>query len=129
MQIKAKTVINAELFVQTEIDGFQIITEAPVSAGGTGRYPPATRLVIASLLNCSLSDVKAFLQARGIPINGLELDFTGIVEEGFYKEIQFILTLPKDFPEKYQNAVEKAIEACTVKKIMKNLPEIKLTIQ
>jgi ribosomal protein S12 methylthiotransferase accessory factor len=129
MQIKAKTVINAESFVQTEIDGFQIITEAPVSAGGTGRYPPATRLVIASLLNCSFSDVKAFLLARGIPVDGLEMEFAGTFEEGIYKEMEFILTLPRDFPEKYLNAVEKAIDACTVKKIMKNLPDIKLNIQ
>jgi len=129
MQINAKTIINTESFVETEIDGFKIITEAPVAAGGTGRYPPATRLVIAALLNCSFSDVKAFLQARNIPTDGLEMKFLGTLEEGVYKEIQFVLTLPKDFPGKYLYAIEKAIDSCTVKKIMKNLPEIKLNIQ
>lgn len=128
MEMKAKTLINAESFVETEIDGFKIITEAPVSAGGSGKYPPATRLVIAALLNCSLSDVKAFLLARGIPVDGLEMDFVGTIEEGVYTKMQFNLTLPKDFPDKYLNAVEKAISTCAVKKIMKNLPEIDLQL-
>lgn len=129
MRMTAKTVINEDAFVQTDIDGFRVITEAPVSAGGSGKYPPATRLVVASLLNCSFSGVKSFLQARGIPTDGLEMSFTGELEDGVYKQMRFDLTLPKDFPGKYLNAVEKAVEACAVKKIMKNLPDIQLTLQ
>ena len=44
MKMQAKTAINAESFVQTDIDGFQVITEAAVSNGGSGTYPPANEI-------------------------------------------------------------------------------------
>lgn len=129
MKMQARTAINAESFVQTDIDGFQVITEASVSNGGSGTYPPATRLAIAALLNCSLTSVRYFLDAKGIPTDRLALEFSGNIEEGIYTNMRFDITLPPELPPQYLRAIEKILNTCSVKKIMKNLPEIELVLK
>ena len=129
MKMQAKTAINAAHFVQTDIDGFQVITEPAVSHGGTGKYPPATRLAVAALLNCSLTSVRYFLEAKGIPTDQLALEFTGNIEDGIYTDMRFDLTLPEELPHIYHRAIEKILDTCSVKKIIKNLPEIELVLK
>lgn len=80
--------------------------------------------MIAALLNCSFSSVKAFCQKREIPLEGLEMDFTGEFEDGAYSSMRFSLRLPQGFPEKYEGTPDKIFDTCAVKKIMKSLPEI-----
>lgn len=113
----------------TEMDGFLMATEPPVAAGGSGQYPPATRMVIAALLNCTFSSLKAFCDKRDIPTDDLRMDFTGNYDEGVYKDMAFLVTLPKDFPEKYRDGLDRVFATCAVKKIMKNLPEIEVKLQ
>ncbi len=129
MKMHARTAINAESLVQTDIDGYQVITEAAVSNGGSGKYPPATRLAVAALLNCSLSSVKYFLEAKDIPTDRLALEFAGNIEEGIYTDMRFDLTLPPELPPQYHRAIQKILNTCSVKKIMKNLPEIEVVLK
>lgn len=129
MEMTATTKINSETSVATEIDGYVIATEPPVAAGGTGLYPPATRMVIAALLNCSFSQVKAFCKKREISTEGLELKFRGEMDDGIYTDMDFDLVLPEDFPEKYRESISRVFDSCAVKKIMKNLPDINVNLQ
>lgn len=129
MKMQARTTINAEHFVQTDIEGYQVVTEASVSNGGSGKYPPATRLAVAALLNCSLSSVRYFLDAKGIPTDRLALEFTGEIEDGIYTDMRFDLILPEELPPQYRRAIEKILNTCSVKKIMKNLPEIEVILK
>jgi uncharacterized OsmC-like protein len=129
MKMQARTAINAESFVQTDIDGFQVITEAAVSNGGSGKYPPATRLAVAALLNCSLSSVRYFLEAKGIPTDRLALEFAGNIEEGIYTDMRFDLTLPPELPPRYHRAIENILQTCSEKKIKKKLTEKELVVK
>lgn len=126
MEMTATTRIISATAVATEMDGFIMATEPPVQAGGSGKYPPATRLVVAALLNCSFSAVKAFCESRSLSTEGLEMTFTGQNEDGIYTNMTFSLKLPADYPEKFEGTLEKILATCAVKKIMKNLPDIEL---
>lgn len=128
MEMTAVTRINSETSVATEIDGYVIATEPPVAAGGSGLYPPATRMVVAAMLNCSFSEMKAFCIKREIPLEGLELRFHGTVEGGVYTSMNYDVQLPEGFPDKYKESVGRVFDACSVKKIMMNLPEIQVGI-
>lgn len=129
MEITAVTKICSQTAVETTIDGFSVITEPPVAAGGTGQYPPATRLAIAALLNCSFSAVRTFCEKREISTEGLQMDFSGSFEDGVYKEITFALSLPLEFPEKYRNSLGNVLDSCAVKNMVKNLPVIQLSLK
>lgn len=129
MEIIARTIVNSEALAQTEIDGHVVITEAPVQAGGSGKYPPATRLFIASLLNCTMSGLQAFFETRDLLTEGLAIDFSGEMEKGVYKTIHLEVTLPEGFPEKYLAAVNKTIESCSVKRTILNMPTIETEIK
>ncbi len=128
MEMTAVTRINSETSVATEIDGYVIATEPPASAGGSGLHPPATRMVVAAMLNCSFSELKAFCKKREIPLEGLELRFRGTVEDGVYTSMNYDVKLPEEFPDKYRESLGRVFDACAVKKIMKNLPEIEVGI-
>ena len=129
MDLSAKTKIVSKLGVATEVDGYTIISEPSVAKGGSLDHPTPVRLFIASLLNCTLMTVKSFCSAREIPTEGLELDFKGELEEEIYKDMEIIMTLPKGFPEKYRNSISDIAATCTVKKLIKNLPEIRFSVK
>ena len=128
MWIEADTKVNVDESISTIIENYELTTEAPVAYGGSGRFPPATRMVIASILNCSLSAVKGFCKKREIPISGLTMKFRGDYDEGVYKNMSCVISLPADFPEKYRDSVPRIFDACDVKKIIRNLPTIDLTV-
>lgn len=128
MEMTAITKIVSQSTVATEIDGYTIATEPPVSAGGSGQFPPATRMVIASLLNCTFSGLKAFCVKRDIPVDELKMEFKGNVEDGIYTSMELAITLPAEFPEKYKASIGNIIDTCAVKKIIRNLPEPTFTI-
>ncbi len=128
MEMTAKTKMSGASAVTTVIDGYTITTEPPVAAGGSGEFPPATRLVVAALLNCIFTGFKSFCQTRNIPIDELEMDFSGDMEEGVYQSMSLRLHLPKAFPEEYKGALQKVLETCAVKKIASHLPQIQLNL-
>ena len=119
----------SESAVATEIEGFTIASGPPAPEGSESQYPPATRLVIAALLNCTFSNLKVFCEKREIPTEGLAMDFGGEYEEGIYRDMTFTVHLPQAFPDKYRASLDKIFSACSVKKIMQNLPEIQIEIQ
>lgn len=128
MRIEAETKVNDDESVTTVIENHALTTEAPIAAGGSGKYPPATRMAIASMLNCSLAAIKGFCKRREIPFAGLSMKFNGEFEEGVYTTMHCEVCLPVDFPEKYRTSIPRIFDACDVKKIMQNLPSIDFTI-
>lgn len=128
MEMIAMTKVHGPKSVVTEMDGYTLITEPPVAAGGSGQYPPATRMVVAALLNCIFSGFKSFCEKREIPTDSLMMEFHGDLEDGIYKAMELSLHLPQEFPEKYKDALGRVLETCAVKKIIKNIPNIYLNI-
>lgn len=63
-------------------------------------------------------------QARAIPVAGagLTLSPERDPETGLIGKITIEIDLPEDFPEKYEEAVKRAAELCTVKKHLNRPP-------
>ena len=118
--------------VNAEWNGRVIATDQPEGAGGEGAAPTPFDYFLASLGTCAGIYVLSFCQQREIATEGLALtqwmEFT-TTDDGKKKlaRVAIEITLPPGFPEKYHNAVVKAAELCTVKKVLMDPPEFAIT--
>ncbi|MFK5878727.1 MAG: OsmC family protein [Flavobacteriaceae bacterium] len=73
---------------------------------------------------CSAVFVKAFIEQRGLSLEGLVI--TQVMEydqrTNHVSEILIDIKLPADFPEKYTNAIKKVVNQCPVKQHLLNPP-------
>lgn len=103
--------------VDVEYKGFLIKTDQPVYAGGDGSAPQPFDLFLASIATCAGIYALSFCQNRGIPtekaqvVMGIEKNPETKMVERVSLEIQ----LPEEFPEKYKQAIIRAVEGCSVK--------------
>jgi ribosomal protein S12 methylthiotransferase accessory factor len=118
--------------VNAEMGGMVIPTDQPVEDGGEGTAPSPFIYFLSSLGTCAGIYVLGFCQQRDIDTTGLSLtqhmEF-GTDETGRKKlaKIRIEILLPPGFPEKYRNAIVKAAELCTVKKVISDPPEFEIT--
>lgn len=104
--------------VNAHLDGFTVLTDQPVKAGGEGSAPAPFALFLASLATCAGYYVKAFCASRQIPMEGvtLSMDTEYNPAEKMIGKIIIRIHVPADFPEKYDTAVVNAASICAVKK-------------
>ncbi len=111
--------------VYAEQNGFIIQTDQPVSGGGDGTAPAPYELFLASIATCGGIYVKGFCDSRGISADGIEL-FQNIKYDPVQQKVSQIIikiSVPKDFPEKYYDALVKSVNLCAVKKTINDAPE------
>ncbi|MFI5363617.1 MAG: OsmC family protein [Elusimicrobiota bacterium] len=115
--------------VSAEFDGFTVVTDQPVEAGGDGGAPAPFDLFLASLGTCAGIFVLSFCVKRGIATDGLEIRQTMEWDEVRHlaTKISLEISLPKDFPEKYRESILKTAELCTVKRHLLEPPRIELS--
>lgn len=114
--------------VNAEFNSRIIPTDQPLASGGDGSAPSPFEYFLASLGTCAGIYVLSFCQQRQIPTEGLALTQRMEFEtgDGGKKKLTMVaidIQLPTGFPEKYRNAVVKAAELCTVKKVIMDPPE------
>jgi ribosomal protein S12 methylthiotransferase accessory factor len=104
--------------------GFHIQTDQPVYQGGEGSTPAPFDLFLASIATCSGIYVLSFLQNRNLPTEDLMLTLRSEKnpETKRIERIFIDIHLPAEFPEKYTNAVIKAVDGCAVKTHIRNAP-------
>jgi putative redox protein len=119
-----KVVFGGGLKVDTEYHGHLIRTDQPVRDGGEGTAPSPFDLFLASLATCAGYYALAFCIGRGIPTAGLALSLVTEKEPGAKTigRMTIRISLPAGFPEKYREAIIKAVDACAVKAHIKNPP-------
>lgn len=112
--------------VNATIRGFTINTDQPISDGGENSAPSPFELFLASLGTCAGYFVVSFCQARNIPTEGIKMTQTVVRNEATHmvEKILIDISLPAAFPEKYRDAVIRAAESCTVKKVLAAPPQI-----
>jgi putative redox protein len=117
--------------VNVEYKGFVIETDQPVYAGGEGKAPAPFDLFLASIAACSGLYVLAFCQNRNIP-----LDSTSVVmrmhkndKKKMIEKIDIELWLPPGFPEKYENAVIRSVNMCSVKNHIIDAPLFEIVVK
>jgi len=112
------------LRINANYKGFVIETDQPTYAGGEGSAPSPFDLFLASIGTCSAYYVLAFCKERKISTKNASVILT-TERNPHTKRIERIsleINLPTEFPEKYKNAVLKAVDKCTVKKHILNAP-------
>lgn len=117
------------LRVDGAFKGFTVQTDQPVKDGGEGTAPAPFDLFLFSLATCAGFYVVSFCAERKIPTEGLGLTMTWEVNREIHiiGKIRIAITLPAGFPEKYEAAVIRAADLCTVKRTMLNPPAFEIT--
>ena len=112
--------------VQAAFDGHIVATDQPLKSGGEDSAPGPFDLFLASLATCAGYFILAFCDARGIPMDGIELVQTVEKEVGTNRLVGVTIQvrLPPTFPMSYRDAVLRAADSCKVKKVLAVPPEI-----
>jgi putative redox protein len=110
--------------VDAQYKGFSVKTDQPQKAGGDGSAPAPFDLFISSIGTCIGIFVLSFLQERDIPYKNTQiiLKTERNQKNHMISKISIDIHLPKDFPDKYRNAVKSAADLCSVKKHLTNPP-------
>lgn len=104
--------------VEAFFNGFTVRTDQPTAKGGGGTAPSPFDLFLASLGTCAGFYVLRFCQERQLETAGLsvrlatERDPTG----KRVARVRIEVDLPPGFPDKYVNAIVRAVDECAVKK-------------
>lgn len=118
------------LAVDAHLRGFVIPTDQPVKAGGEGEAPTPVDLFVASLATCAGFYALRFCRERSIDPEGLALSMDGEKDAatGLLSRLRIELTLPPDFPERYREAIGRAVDHCTVKRHLQNPPAFEVAV-
>lgn len=112
-----------------KIGGLTVRADQPVKDGGEGSAPSPFDLFLASIATCAGYYALAFCEKRGLATEGMRLAMRCPFDAATrrYARLEIELTLPAGFPEKYEAAVLKAMQACYVTKHITDPPEFVLT--
>jgi putative redox protein len=110
--------------VNVAFNGFEVKTDQPASSGGDNSAPAPFLVFLSSIATCSGWFLLRFLEARNLPLDGIELRMSTSMnkETKMLAEIRFMLSLPESFPKKYYKAVVNAIHQCAVTRTVLNPP-------
>jgi len=109
---------NGNKQVFADFNGFTVKTDQAVRGGGDGAYPEPFALFLASLGTCAGIYVKSFCDQRGIPTEQIKLTQEPKFDQvrHIIGEIDLIIHVPADFPEKYDGAMIQTASLCAVKR-------------
>lgn len=115
-------------------DGLQMLTDQPGADGNPGAAPSPFAYFLGSIGTCAGIYVLEFCNARKIPTEKVsltqniefELDPQG---KRRVSKVSMTINLPPEFPERYQKAIVKAAELCSVKKAIMHPPEFVVDYQ
>jgi len=112
--------------VSAHFRDFTVHTDQPVAGGGENTAPSPFELFLASIGTCAGFYVASFCQSRSIPTDNINIVQTVFRNDTTHmaEKVTLDIILPPDFPEKYQSAVIKAADTCTVKKHLSRPPKI-----
>lgn len=124
--------INVEfldkLRVKASFDDFSVIADQPIRYKGDGSAPGPFDYFLASSALCAAYFVKVYCVARDIPTEGIRVAQNNIVDpENRYKQIFKIqVELPETLTDKDRQGILRAIERCTVKKVVQEGPTFQI---
>ena len=110
--------------------GHTIRTDQPREAGGADAAMSPFDLFFASIATCMGFYALRFCQQRDLPTDGLGLTLAPVREESS-KHVSLVrieLELPAGFPEKYHEAIERAVDQCAVKKHIVEPPRFEINV-
>ena len=116
------------LKVDAKLKGHTIRTDQPVRAGGEDSAPSPFELFLGSIPTCAGIFALSFCNNKSISTEGMNISMELDKDKatGLISKIYLNLQLPKDFPKKYQSALIRSMELCSVKKHLHNPPEFEI---
>jgi len=109
--------------------GFRVRTDQPLAQGGEGTAPSPFDLFLAALGTCSGYYALRFCQQRNLDTDGLGLS-VAFERDAADKRVALVrvgITLPPTFPERYREALLRAVGQCTVKRHLEQPPRFEIT--
>jgi uncharacterized OsmC-like protein len=119
------------LKVSAQINDMIITTDQPEKSGGDNSGPSPFTLFTASLATCAGYFALKFCRSRKIDTEGmiLSMKYAWDNELKKYPQMDLELTLPPEFPDKYKDAIVRAMDQCVVKKHILDPPEIHVRVR
>lgn len=116
--------------IEAAIGNHVIRTDQSKDEGGEDSGPSPFGLLMASVACCSGVYAVRFCEKREISTEGMKMravcEFT---DKPFHMDKMTLeLTLPDGFPEKYKDAILRAMNLCAVKKNIIDAPEFETVI-
>ncbi|MBN1268143.1 MAG: OsmC family protein [Kiritimatiellae bacterium] len=116
--------------VDVELNGVTVRTDQSVKNGGEGSAAEPFTLFLASIAACAGVYALEFCQTRGLSTEGLSVVMSGErdPEKKRYMKFRIEVKTPEDFPDKYREAILRAVNLCSVKKHIVNPPEFEVAL-
>jgi ribosomal protein S12 methylthiotransferase accessory factor len=115
------------LAVAANFKGFTVVTDQPVTVGGADSAPTPFDLFFSAIGTCGGLYALRFCQQRGLDTSGLSVRLRTEEEEGRVSAVRLEVLLPETFPEKYRDAIVRAVDHCTVKRHILEAPRFEIT--
>jgi ribosomal protein S12 methylthiotransferase accessory factor len=114
-----------KLRLEAKFDDFTVISDQPIRYKGDGSAPGPFDYFLASSALCAAYFVKLYCNTRNIPTENIRLSQNNIVDpENRYQQIFKIqVELPADISETDRRGILRAIDRCTVKKVVQAGPD------
>lgn len=129
MQVNVRFLENLKL--EATFDDYRIITDQPVRYKGDGTAPGPFDYFLASSALCAAYFVKVYCVARNIPTEDIKISQNNIVDpENRYNQVFNIQAeIPETINEKDREGILRAMDRCTVKKVIQTGPQFKIDVQ
>ncbi len=126
MEINVEFLDN--LRVKASFDDFTVIADQPIRYKGDGSAPGPFDYFLASSALCAAYFVKVYCVSRDIPTHDIRVAQNNIVDpENRYNQIFKIqVELPETLSDRDRQGILRAIERCTVKKVVQAGPSFQI---
>lgn len=116
------------LRVDAIVKGHTICTDQPTTSGGEDSAPSPFDLFLSSIATCAGIYALGFCNSKSISTEGMSIsmDIERDMNSGLVSKVLLDLKVPEDFPKKYEKAIIKSMNLCTVKKHFQYPPEFEI---
>lgn len=117
------------LRVDAQLRGHTISTDQPKGAGGEDSAPSPFEYFLASIATCAGIFALSFCKNKGISTVGMNISMELEKDRstGLISKIYLNLQLPEGFPKKYESAIIRSMDLCSVKKHLHNPPDFEIS--
>ena len=123
MEINVNFLDNLRL--EAKFDDFTVIADQPIRYKGDGSAPGPFDYFLASSAMCAAYFVKVYCNSRDIPTDGISVSQNNIVDPDnrYQQTFKIQVQLPDSISERDRTGILRAIDRCTVKRVVQNQPE------
>lgn len=116
--------------VQARCKDLVVETGPPPDRGGDPEALGPFDILLCSLATCTGFQILTFLQERGFDIvdAGVKIEAERNADTRLLETVSFEIRVPKDFPEKYKEAIIRAAGNCLVKAQFGQPPEFTTSV-